>query len=211
MKAIISADKTPVRRPNMRRDLRCWKTVAKVLSLISEILGAAGGNTGQWTYNVRTTVTNGLLSNGQGYRWNVQHGGIVFPLVHGLHSMYEVAVPLNTISLHPKTLAEEGWALTVDLVSGFDTRNRDHCVPELQVRVSRLVQFLRLSHLRARECRALNVDHPVVEPGRRRPRLEERPQHQVRRRQLEHRRDAERALTWASRRHRGPALPGAEN
>ena len=43
MKAIINADKTPVRRPNTRCDLRCRKTMAKVLSLISEIFGAGWG------------------------------------------------------------------------------------------------------------------------------------------------------------------------
>ena len=43
MKGIISADKTPVRRPNTRPDLRCRKTVAKVLSLISEIFGTGWG------------------------------------------------------------------------------------------------------------------------------------------------------------------------
>lgn len=59
----------------------------------------------------------------------------------------------------------QGRALTVDLVSGFDTRHRDHCTPELQVRVSRLVQLLRLAHLRAGERSALNIDYPVVEPG----------------------------------------------
>jgi hypothetical protein len=125
--------------------------------------------------------------------------------------MYGVAMPLSdAVGLHPQNELQTGVP-TVDLVPGFDTRGRHHGTRELQVRVGRFVQFLRHAHLRAGECGALDVDHPVVEPRRRRPWLEERPQHQVRRREFEHRRDAERALAGSGRRHRGPALPGAEN
>ena len=90
MKGIISADKTVVRS---LCDLRCRKTVDEVLSLISEIFGAVWGR-GRTQLNARTRGKNDSLSNGQGYRWNVQHGGIALPLVHAFHRMYEVAVPL---------------------------------------------------------------------------------------------------------------------
>ena len=112
----------------------------------------------------RKRGTNDSLSNGQGYRWNVQHGGITLTLMHAFYRMYEVAMPLSAKGLHPKTITEFGRVLTVYLVSGFDTRSRDHGACELQVRMGRLVQFLCFSHLRPGECGALKVYNPVVEP-----------------------------------------------
>ena len=102
-------------------------------------------------------------------------------------------------------------ALTVDLVPRFNARNGHHRAGELQVWVRRLAQLLRLAHLRTRKTRTLEVDDPVVWPRRWRPRLEERSQDEVRRRQLEQRRDAQRALAGAGHRHRSPTLPGAKN
>ena len=84
--------------------------------------------------------------------------------MHAFHSMYEVAMPLSAIGLHPKKITRYGQARTVDLVSGFDTRNRDHAARELQVRVGYLVQLLTPAHIRPRECGALNIYNPVVEP-----------------------------------------------
>ena len=84
--------------------------------------------------------------------------------MHAFYRMYEVAMPLRVISLHSKTITEFGRVLTVDLVSRFDTRSRDHGACELQVRVGRLVQLLRFSHLRPGECGTLKVHNPVVEP-----------------------------------------------
>ena len=78
--------------------------------------------------------------------------------------MYEVAMPLSAIGLHPKTITKYGRVPTVDLVSGFYTRNRDHAARELQVRVGHLMQPLTLAHLRPGECGALKIYNPVVEP-----------------------------------------------
>jgi hypothetical protein len=41
--------------------------------------------------------------------------------------------------------------LTVNLVSWFDSRYRNHGLPKLKVRVSSLVQFLRLANTASRE------------------------------------------------------------
>ena len=84
--------------------------------------------------------------------------------MHAFYRMYEVAMPLRVISLHSKTITEFGRVLTVDLVSRFDTRSRDHGACELQVRVGPLVQLLTPAHIRPGECGALNIYNPIVEP-----------------------------------------------
>lgn len=91
--------------------------------------------------------------------------------------MYEIAVPWRaTIGLELHLAGTGGLGgLTIYLIAGFDARNGHRRARKLQMWVRRLVQLLRLAYLRAGESRALEVDDPVIEPGRWRPGLEERP------------------------------------
>ena len=57
----------------------------------------------------------------------------------------------------------EKATLTVNLISWFDSRNRNHGLPELKVRVSLLIQFLRLANTAPRELWCFEVHNPVLE------------------------------------------------